>query len=459
MVASRAIAVGSNGAGSDVDLDAAFQLAPIGLAILDRDLRYVRCNDALGQIDGFPPEDHFGRTLDELLPKIARNVGAALRDVFETGVPIRDIQVRGSTPSSEDQDRVWLESVTPLPSTTERIEHILVSIKEITELERARVALRNSEENFRIAQQMSPDGFSILKAVRDTSGGVVDFEWDYANPAACELAGGGELVGRRMLDVAPGHASHPELMARYVRLLAENGADVVEFSYEGGAVDGWYRNSCVAIGHDRIAVNSRDITARKQMEFELRTVGTEFRHRLKNVFAVVAALVRQSARTAVDIDSLAEDVRCRLFAMSSAQGLLVSEEGTGSLAHLVQEILEPFDGPRLVVEPGPDAAIRHDGLVSLALAINELATNAIKFGALSNDTGIVTFSWTIRRGRAVLTWREAGGPAVSQPEKCGLGTRLIEDVSRRLPGGQVLRDFAETDLVASIAFDMLEEGR
>lgn len=305
---------------------------------------------------------------------------------------------------------------------------------------------------FRLAQEKSPDPFVIFRAIRDKSGNIVDFEWEFANPAAKAADANGELVGQRLLGLYPQSTSYPELFARYVRLLGEADPEVVEVEYRGKPSDGWYRNSAFALGPDRIAVCYRDITARKYLEGDLRTLADEYRHRLKNMFAVVAALVMQSAKEAADVMSLATDINRRLLALSAAQDILALESGPCGLTNLVVRVLEPFSCPGLSIEPGPELTIAHEGVVALALALNELATNALKYGSLSVPEGKVTLTWRLEGRRVSMDWIEAGGPIYAEPIRRGFGTRLIEDVAKHLPEGLVRFTRSQKGLQAQITF-------
>ena len=131
--------------------------------------------------------------------------------------------------------------------------------------------LRQSEERFRTAQELSPDGFSILRPVRDHEGRVMDFAWIYANAATERMVGMrlAALPGRSLLELFPGYRGSPFLET--CRQVAETGQTCVEESlYQGDGVltHGWFRIAVVSMGQD-IAVLSQDITERKQAEQEL----------------------------------------------------------------------------------------------------------------------------------------------------------------------------------------------
>jgi two-component sensor histidine kinase len=164
-------------------------------------------------------------------------------------------------------------------------------------------------------------------------------------------------------------------------------------------------------------------------------------------------VVQQSTKGAGSAEELSDKIMRRLVAMSTAQDILASENGDqGAMAKLIEEILSPFASPRLVVKQGPDLKLAHGGVVALALALNELATNATKFGALLTDAGRVSVNWRKDGAVVCLVWREIGGPAVTAPSHIGFGSRLIRDAARRLPQGEVELDFRQTGLVAQIRF-------
>lgn len=436
------------------DLKVALRAVPIGIAVIDRELRFVFCNDLLARRDGIPVESHLGRTIPELYPHLDPTLLDTIRTVADTGAPLEDYVLRGNAPFIDGADSVWLGSAIPLRDEAGRFEHILVSIQDVSELDRAQSDLAAHDEQFRLAQQMSPDPFMLLRAIRDDAGAVVDFEIEYANPVALANTGQASLAGKRLLQTFPGNARYPELFERFVRLLAARGADVVELGYADGGLNGWYRNSAVAIAPDRLAISYRDITVQKDLEEKLRVVADEYRHRLKNMFAVFGALLNQSAKSASDVDSLCSHVSGRLVAMATAQDLLSEKEGDRvALERLVRVVLAPFLAPQIAIEPGPQVWVSSSGIAAMALALHELATNAAKFGGLAHPEGQIRIGWRVRRGRVLFEWRERSPLPVSRVPSTGFGTKLIADVARHLHNGQVRRDFQPDGLVVTIGFD------
>ena len=181
-------------------------------------------------------------------------------------------------------------------------------------------------------------------------------------------------------------------------------------------------------------------------ELHLEQLNVELRHRLKNTFAVIAGLVSQSARYTRDVDKFASALAGRLAAMGNAIDLVATRNFIGaSLNELVAETLKPLvpPGSSRFDMRGPDTIIPGDVASALALTLHELGTNAIKYGAWSNDRGSVSVKWTLSRldnddARFELVWDERGGPPVTSPERRGLGTTLIDS---GFPSAQVEREF------------------
>jgi PAS domain S-box-containing protein len=143
------------------EIETIYQSAPIGLNVLDTDLRFVRINQRLAQINGFSIEEHIGRTVRELLPDIANTAEELLRPIFQTGEPLLNVEIRGETPAQPGVERVWLESFLPLKDG-DRVIGINTVCEEITERKRTEAALRHSEEFKQRILDSSNDCIKVL---------------------------------------------------------------------------------------------------------------------------------------------------------------------------------------------------------------------------------------------------------------------------------------------------------
>lgn len=208
---------------------------------------------------------------------------------------------------------------------------------------------------------------------------------------------------------------------------------------------------------------SRDLAERSREREEAiqrqQLLMNELNHRVKNTLASVQAMVSQTMRSARSIPQAREAITSRLIALARAQDVLTRESWEGAdLDHVVRAALEPHDpGGRSITIDGPPVRLSPRATLAISLALHELATNAVKYGALVTPDGTVTIKWTVTSQdprRFVMTWIEADGPPVVMPEAQGFGTRLIQkglgeelfaDVAVEYrPGGLVFR--METDL-------------
>ena len=118
------------------EIEAIYTSAPIGLCVIDRDLRFVRINERLAEMNGIPAAEHIGRTVRYLLPTLAKRVEPLLRRVIKTGLPILALELDGETPAQPGVRRTWIENYIPLRDASGRVIGINISVEEVTELHR-----------------------------------------------------------------------------------------------------------------------------------------------------------------------------------------------------------------------------------------------------------------------------------------------------------------------------------
>ena len=182
----------------------------------------------------------------------------------------------------------------------------------------------------------------------------------------------------------------------------------------------------------------------------------ELNHRVKNTLAVLQSIATQTFRSASRAER--EKFEGRLGALAEAHNLLSQEKWQGAeLREVIARVLQPYllNNPERVRMFGPQVPLSPRLSVVLSMIVHEIATNAAKYGALSNDTGTVAVDWEILEesdGRKLrLIWAEAGGPPVTAPVQRGFGSRLIERSARDQLGGEATVDFLPRGVIYTVS--------
>jgi two-component sensor histidine kinase len=206
---------------------------------------------------------------------------------------------------------------------------------------------------------------------------------------------------------------------------------------------------------------SADISARKKSEQHLKLMVNELNHRVKNSLATVQSMAAQTFRAAGSVEEAKDAFSMRLHALVLIHEMLTEVNwDSADLREIALRTVSAHLGPdsdQVTVRGGP-IRLSPKAASSLAIGLNELATNAIKYGALSGSVGRVEVDWAVARGAGGpelrLTWRESGGPPVSEPQRRGFGERLLR---RGLPAeldGSVALEFAPTGVTCEIRAPM-----
>lgn len=285
------------------------------------------------------------------------------------------------------------------------------------------------------------------------------------NPAAEQAFGysAEEVIGQRVEMLLPevDHLEH----ARHVRRFALEEGAANRLMGHRREVRGRRKNGQVFPAEAMVSRNTfdgrtiltvvhRDITERKELEELREATARELDHRMRNVLSVVNSIVAISAASAVSVEAFKESLDGRLKALAATQNTLqFGEQQSTSLRELFQAEMMQYqspDGASVVIEC-PPAFVGRKAAQLLALAIHELATNAAKYGALSQAGGRVTvisrFTGEGDEDQLVIEWREAGGPPASPPERQGFGTRLIKQVVARALRAEVTLEYPPEGLI------------
>ena len=210
-----------------------------------------------------------------------------------------------------------------------------------------------------------------------------------------------------------------------------------------------------------------DVTKHKQEKDRLRFLLDELNHRTQNTLATVQAIAVQTLHGVADKE-VVDAFTGRILALSKAHGLLGRENWEGvSLRDVIEQILEPFGlqdrrVARFTVE-GDDVRLPPKAALTFAMVFHELATNAAKHGALSNDAaGRIDIAWQVEptpQGvRMRLRWQESGGPPVPPPGRKGFGSRLIESGLAQELDGEVRLDYEPAGVVCQIVMPIPQGG-
>jgi len=207
-------------------------------------------------------------------------------------------------------------------------------------------------------------------------------------------------------------------------------------------------------GRHLVLESARDITERKEWEDRQRMLLSELSHRIRNTFAVVQAIARQTFHHLPALTEPLSIFEGRLAALGAAQALLMESNWVNAdFATFAVQQLQPYtsDDPERVALQGDALSLPAELATPLGLIIYELATNAAKYGALSIPDGSVDLKWSIKGqdGQRILavTWHEKNGPAVQPPNLPGSGSTLIE---RAIPKATVKRVFNPDGIVCTI---------
>jgi two-component sensor histidine kinase len=208
----------------------------------------------------------------------------------------------------------------------------------------------------------------------------------------------------------------------------------------------------------RILGTARDITERKMREQHVRVLLRELVHRSKNLLAVVQAMARQTAAGAPSVQEFQRKFGARLQALSMAHDLLVSQDWRGASMHdLVRaqmayclDVAKDSVCEHAMIE-GPKIMLKPEAAQNIGLALHELATNALSYGALSRPDGGISLKWGFADGRLNVEWRESGGPSLATPPKEGFGHKVVKRLVAQALDGEATLSFPPDGLIWTLS--------
>jgi PAS domain S-box-containing protein len=333
------------------------------------------------------------------------------------GVPIRlpTGELVGALAAIHTQPRDW----------SDRDRKSLESLATVVEKE---IALGVSELKYRSLFNDMQDGYYVARAFRNEQGALIDVVFEDVNPSFERLTGlsSDAVIGAPLSKIAP--QSLEDMLAAFTHVLATG--EVLLHANSSAVLGGrWCENRIRRLDGDRIAAILTDITDRKRAEAEQQLINKEMGHRLKNMLAMVQAIANQTLKKVTERDHV-EAFEKRLQALSSAHDVMLDQnKDQAPVRSIIENTLQRLAPSERTHLDGADTIVGPKGALSLALLLHELGTNAVKYGALSNEAGVVAITWRIDTTDGEehfhLSWTESGGPPVSSPVGKGFGSKLI----------------------------------
>jgi PAS domain S-box-containing protein len=351
-----------------------------------------------------------------------------------------------------------------------RFERTLVSLQDLTGRKTAERALRAESEQRRLNTLAGHRLAAIIETSEDAIltkdlQGVIT-SW---NQGATELFGysAEEAIGKSVTMLIPADRQNeePSILARirageriehYETVRQRKDGTLIDLSL---SVSPLKNSDGTIIGASKIA---RDITERKRAQEQEQLLVREMNHRIKNLFALASSIISLSARDAETPQALKTNATERLAALARVHSMTLARHGLAdgavatptTLHALIQAILAPYgEAPgaeQRVRLGGDDIQLSASGTTSFALLVHELATNAAKYGALSDNAGTITIETKQHGDRLLVTWREHGGPRVTPPTSAeGFGSYLAKATVKTL-NGQIAHEWNAAGVSVSL---------
>jgi PAS domain S-box-containing protein len=408
----------------------------------------VLFNPAAERMFGLPASQALGQHISQFIPlRYRAEHSAHIHRFTETGVTNRAMGSLGAINGLRaDGGEFPIEaSISQVEVGGERLATVI--LRDITERKAAEDALLESRRRMEGIVESAMDALITV----DEQQRIMLF-----NPAAERMFGvdAAAVTGESIERFIPrrfrtGHADH-------IRRFKETGVTNRRMGALG-AISGLRANgeefpveasiSQVKVGGATIAtVILRDIAERKANEEALHLLAREVDHRAKNVLAVVQALV--SLTRAETKEAFIDAVRGRVSALGRAHSLLAQSRWEGAvLTQIITDETAPYQRPGQIQIDGPPVVLGPNFVQPVSLLIHELATNAVKYGALSAEHGRVSIELAVLPSQELeLRWSEVGGPPAAEPSSQGFGSTLIREVATRQLGGQLEMTWAPTGL-------------
>jgi PAS domain S-box-containing protein len=414
----------------------------------DTDLRYIWAYTP----DGDNNDAILGRTDEDILPAAEReDVMALKRTVLGTGVP-GDCELSYLSPHGRTLLALHVEPSYGPDGVIDGLISAAIDVSHIRSLE---------DERRRLTEELGAALQRYETALRGSRVTVFTHDQDLRYTSISNDFLGrrtDEIVGRSDLELLPEGVS-AGVSALKAAALDRGAAQDSEAHIAGDGIDSWFDLHVEPLRDIRgeiigLTGAAVDITQRKESEAHLRMLMREITHRSKNLLAVIQAMARQTARHAGSIEAFLEQFGARLQALATSHDLLVSGSWHGASLHdLVRLQLGPHverEGSRISFG-GPSVILKPEAAQSLGLGLYELASNALRHGALATPDGRVSIAWrrqlSSEGGGIELVWREKSDRPIQPPKRRGFGMVVLERHLTKSLDAEVELTFAPDGMV------------
>ncbi len=399
--------------------------------------------------EGEPTRDWW---FSRIHPEDAPRFHATLDALLGGAIPELDIEFRIR---HADGSWVWVwQRGLAVRNRGGRITRTVGALLDITDRKRMEAAIRESEARFRHMADSAPALIWMTDAQGRNTFANMHFDYLFGLPA-------GEMLEKGWTSVVL-EEDYPAFSGDFDAAFAARRPFRSEVRVRDKlGQTRWLRCEGVArlddagafLGYTGCAVDISD--ARVAQDRQLLLIN-ELNHRVKNTLATVQSIASQTLRNAATTQQARHVFEARLIALSRAHDVLTRENWEGAaLGEIVAQAIEPYrsHGEHAFRAEGPDVRLSPTLALALAMALQELATNAVKYGALSVPSGRVRIGWqvgvSVKPALLILKWEETGGPLVTAPARRGFGSRLIERTLAQDPQGEVHLTFAPTGVTCS----------
>lgn len=383
-------------------LDSFINSAPVGITILDRQLRYSLINEALAEINGISAAAHIGKTLWEIVPDLAPRLEPIFQNVLTTGEAILDFEISGETPKLPGLIRTWLASYFPIQSEAEQPISMGMVVVEISDRKRGEQML---ELQAVITRNMA-EGICLIHAT--------DSVFVYANPKFEQMFGyePGELIGQHVsiVNYRDEHTTPEEVYQAIRTAVLQHGESTYEvYNVKKDGTPFWCRAKASVFEHPEygsvLVAVQQDITEHKQTQEKIKAslkekevLLKEIHHRVKNNLGIVSSLLQMQCRRTQDplVTAILRDSQNRIASIALVHEKLYRSEDLADIdfaqyipdltTHLFDSYNVSSSQIQLKIQVD-NASLDIETAIPCGLIINELVSNALKYAFVGNRRG------------------------------------------------------------------------